>query len=96
MTGLMETKHFSGTFPNVDKTKYTRQGGLFCDGKMNYAKNVGLNAFMHKYLYNNHDIEVNFESLDDMLCGPPTMTNRESMQFIRIQIKSIIIHFKWW
>ena len=33
----------------------------------------------------NH-IEVNLESRDDMLCGPPT-TTRESMQFIRLLMK---------
>ena len=37
-------------------------------------------------VYNNHYIEVNLESYDDMVCGPPT-TTPESMQFIRLQIK---------
>ena len=28
-TGLMETVHLLVNFPNVEKTKYTRQGGIF-------------------------------------------------------------------
>ena len=30
--------------------------------------------FMSKMWYNNHDIEVNLESRDDMVCVPPTRT----------------------
>ena len=44
---------------------------------------------MRKYLYNNHHIEVNFDSRDDMLCGPPT-TIQETMQFIRLQMKQMM------
>ena len=39
-----------------------------------------------------HHIEVNWESLDDMVCDPPT-TTRETMQIISLQIKSIKKNF---
>jgi hypothetical protein len=41
--------------------------GSFCVGKINYARNGGGNAFMRKYLYNNHHIEVNLESRNDIV-----------------------------
>ena len=36
-------------------------------------------------------MEVNLESYNDMVCGPPTMT-RETMQFIRLQIKWVMMN----
>jgi hypothetical protein len=47
-TGLMETVNLLVNFPNVEKTKYTRQGGIFVS-KINNARNVDGNAFMCKY-----------------------------------------------
>ena len=41
---------------------------------------------MCQYLYNKHHIDVNVESRADILCGPPTTTSRESMQFIIIYL----------
>jgi hypothetical protein len=60
--------------------------GSFCVCKMYYARNGGGIVIMHKYWYNNHHIEVNFDSRDDMVCGHFTMT-WETTQFIRLQIK---------
>ena len=60
---------------------------------MNYARNVCGNAFMRKYCYNNHHIEVNLESHDDLLCGPHTATSRESMQFISVTLTLVIFVF---
>jgi hypothetical protein len=34
MTGLIETTNLPGHFPNVDKTKYARQGGIFLSVKL--------------------------------------------------------------
>jgi hypothetical protein len=47
-TGLMETDNFPVNFPNVDKTKYARQGGI-CVGTMNYGRDINGNTFMRKY-----------------------------------------------
>ena len=60
--------------------------GSFCVGKMYYARIGGENASMCKNVYNSHHIKVNLKSRDDRVCGPPTRI-RETMQFIRLQIK---------
>ena len=42
----------------------------------------------------NH-IEVNLESRDDIVCGPPT-TTRETMQFIMLQMNKVMMNFTGW
>ena len=42
--------------------------GSYCVGIIYYAENGSGNAFMHKYGYNKHHIEVNLESRDDIYC----------------------------
>ena len=44
--------------------------GSFFVSQIKYTRNGGGNAAMCKYWYNNHHIEVNLESRDDMECGP--------------------------
>ena len=42
--------------------------GSFCVCKINYARNGCGNTSMRKYWYNNHHIEVNLESCNDLVC----------------------------
>jgi hypothetical protein len=56
----METEHLSGKFPKCRQKQNKRDKvGSFCVCKMNYSRNVGGNAFIRKYLYNNYNVEVN-------------------------------------
>jgi hypothetical protein len=63
--------------------------GSFCVGKINDVRNGGRNVS------NNHHIKVNLESSDDMVFGHPSMT-WETMQFIGLQMKEVMMNFIGW
>ena len=69
--------------------------GSFCVCEINHMRHGSGNALKRKYQYSNHHIEVNLGVIRYGVCGS-SHYDSENMQFIRLQMKGLMMIFTGW